>query len=243
MLRMLGVAAMLLWLTGCTDDAEPTKVPMTVEASYRLLYNDTLVGSTLFVLDISANGDYRIDAFTVPAGKMKREDKHEVLESSRGSLDGGDIRPAVFEQSVLQGEMLTIATLTFDWEQQLLTLKGPDGSHSVGLLPETHDHLSYLLAAYRLAEAGKGSALIQVSSPEASEENRLEVTGIENMETPLGNFDAVVVLRITPDNHESRQLWYAPKSLPLPLRVLQKHDGNAVDMRLEKVIRYASDPR
>lgn len=238
------LAISLALLTGaCADDEQAIAPPNSAEARYRLLYNDTLVGSALFVLDVDAGGRYRIDAFTVPAGEMRREGPHEVLESSQGVLDAADVRPTMFEHSVMHGDSLALVRLEFDWQRRALRLHGPDGEQAIALLPGTHDRLSYLLAARHLAASGEGRRLIQVASVDASEESQLEVAGRESIDVPSGRYDAVGVRRITPDGDETRMLWYAPDLSPLPLRVLQSRDGNTVDMQLEEVSRRASGPR
>ncbi|MCB1723126.1 MAG: DUF3108 domain-containing protein [Chromatiaceae bacterium] len=235
--------ATLLALTGCEHPVDPLVRPTTIEATYRLLYNDSLVGSSLFVLSIDAAGGYRLDAFTTPAGKMQREQAHEVLETSLGEIDATSVRPALFEESVMHDGDMQIARVRFDWAERALTVDGPEGSRRVALLPGTQDRLSYLLAASRLAAAGAGTHLLQVASAAASEENRLEIEGHEPVTLPLGHFDAVRISRLTPDEQETRTLWFSPDMGPLPLRALQLRDGNSVEMRLEDFTRRPSDPR
>ena len=64
-------AALLVLLAACDGAGSPAaETPLSLEARYRLMYNDTLVGTALFTLEIGADGAYRLDAFTVPAGQM-----------------------------------------------------------------------------------------------------------------------------------------------------------------------------
>jgi hypothetical protein len=83
---------------------------------------------------------------------------------------------------------------------------------------------------------------IRVASTEASEETRLEVTGREAVEVPLGHYRAVGIRHVTPDPDQTRQLWFDTAFAPLPLRVLQVRDGNTVEMQLEDFSRRPSDP-
>lgn len=231
----LALVILLLAAAGCEQPRDPLSAPLTVEATYRLLYNDSLVGTSLFVLDIDNTGHYRLEAFTTPAGKMQRDEQHEVLETSTGAIDADAIRPASFEESVLRDGELAVARLSFDWPQHTLLVQGASGERKVGLLPDTHDRLSYLIAASRLAAAGSGSRLLQVASADASEENRLDVGGHDAITLPLGHYEAVRIERTTPDPRQTRSLWYAPGMSPLPLRALQVSDGNSVEMQLEDV--------
>lgn len=237
MLRLCGTLLAALLLVACSERTPQVEPAMQIEAHYELLYNDTPVGSALFLLDIGDDGNYRLEAFTVPAGKMLQQGAHEVLEASQGRLSEDTILPTTFSRSVMQGESLELASMDFDWQAYAMRVRGPQGQRSVGLLPDTHDRLSYLLAARRLAASGEGAALIQVASLEASEQSSLEVDGREVIVVPLGHFDAVALRRVTPDGGETRRLWYAPETSPLPLRVVQTRDGNTVEMRVKDVSR------
>ena len=90
-----------IWLAACAPPAPPPtekiETPLEIEASYRLLFNEQLVGIALFELEIAEDGNYRIDAFTTPAGQMEDQSDDEVLETSLGKLEAGAIRPALFQ--------------------------------------------------------------------------------------------------------------------------------------------------
>jgi hypothetical protein len=118
-----------------------------------------------------------------------------------------------------------------------MRIEGPAGQRKGALLPDTHDRLSYLLAAQRLAMRGKGEHTIRVATPEASDESRLEFVGADALDLPVGAVDAIVVRRVTVDSNETRQLWFAAQAAPLPVRVLQDRGGNKVEMRLASVSR------
>lgn len=243
--RLAAATGLLVTLLGCEQATPPAKrlAPITVEASYRLLFNDALVGNSLFMLEIDADGRYALQSFTTPAGKMQRDATHEVLETSRGSIGADGVRPLEFEESVVQDGELALARLTFDWPRRSLAVEGPGGRRNIGLLPDTQDRLSYLLDAARLAGSGDDSRLLQVASAEAAEETLLRVQGEDSLSLPAGEFSAVRVERRTPDEDTSRELWFAPELMPLPLRALQASDGNHVEMQLEHLNQRRNDPR
>ncbi len=238
------VAGMALsLLLGCTPPPQTLSQPMAVEATYRLLFNEQLVGMALFALEIHADGSYQLEAFTSPAGKMRQAAGHEVLEISRGTIDGTGIRPQRFEHSVMQDENIEVVELQFDWDGQALQLRGRNGTQRVALLPDTHDRLSYLLAANRLA-AGSGTAQsIKVATLDSTDDVRLEADGRERVTVPLGTYPARRVRRIAPTVEEDRVLWFDTTLSPLPLRVLHEADGNRVEMQLESLNGRPSGPR
>lgn len=233
----------LLLTAACESTRDPLAEPMQVEADYRLLFNDLLVGHALFVLQIEPDRRYRFEAFTVPAGQMERAEGHEILEVSQGVIDAGAVRPLRFDHSVMRDGQIELLQLLFDWDRQRLALQGSSGSREISLSPGTHDRLSYLLAARRLAAAGEGTLPIRIASHENSEQAVLQVIGPTPIAVPLGHYQAVGVERTGPDAQERRQLWFDPKFVPLPLRVVHLRDGSTVEMQLEGISRRPIDPR
>jgi hypothetical protein len=226
---------LLLAVTACTPAPQPLE-PIAVEAGYRLLFNGNLVGNALFALHLEADGTYLIEAFTVPAGQMQQTGRHEILESSRGSVGDQGIRPQRFEHSVMQDGRVEAFSFVFDWEAGVLRLiGGKDGERTVGLLPGTHDRLSYLLAARQLAVAAEGILQIQIASPDSAEKTRLEVMPDEVMEIPLGRYQATGIRRVSAEPNETRALWFNPGLSPLPLRVVRTWGGNTAEMQLESL--------
>lgn len=227
-------AALCGWLSGCEA---PPPIPETLdhEASYRLLFNGEPVGDALFTLQLE-DGNYRIDAFSVPAGKMAHANGHEVLESSRGQAGAAGIRPLRFHHSVREDDRFALLDLAFDWERRRLTLTRGDEVRTLALLPGTHDRLSYLLAGRELARAGEGLLALQVAGPDATEETVLEVTTSEDLDLPAAHYRAVKIRRVTPEQDETRALWYALAQCPLPVKVLHETTDSTVEMVLQRCV-------
>lgn len=237
---LLSLAALL---GACSQTAPQPPQAVKLTADYQLTFNDALVGRVMFDLDIAADGHYQIEAFTTPAGTMGTADDLEVLEISRGTLDSEQVRPVRFEHSVMQSERLEVVSLSFDWEGRQLAVLNGEASQQLGLLPDTHDRLSYLLIAGRLSRETSGELQhIQVASVEATEETVLQSIGQADVEVPLGHFAATGIRRLTPDETEERELWYDQALSPLPLRVVRRWDGNVVEMQIESIQREEVQP-
>jgi hypothetical protein len=235
----------LLALTAACEQQSDTPAPLSsVEAGYRLLFNDALVGNAFFALEVEPDGGYRIDALTVPAGQLQKAADHEVLEFSSGRLENGRILPQRFVHSVMQNQQIEeVVSLRFDWPQRALYLRNADQERRASLLPDTYDRLSYLLMAYRLAARAGGLQQIQIASAEATEAAVLEITGKSRIEVPLGTYQATGVRRVSALPGETRMLWFDVTASPLPLRIVRQWDSNTVDMQLETFSRPRSDPR
>ena len=235
--RLLGLAGLCGCLIACGSDTQDRRTrSLNYEASYQLLFNDAPVGEALFTLHVSDDGDYRIQAFTVPSGKMTQAEGHEVLESSQGTVNGDYIQPVHFRHSVMEDGELSLLDLAFDWENGAMVLSNGEESRQIALLPDTHDRLSYLLAAKRLAAAGEGLVTMQIAGPQATEASVLEAEPSIEIEVPAGRYQAVGIRRLTPESEEKRVLWYAPTDCPLPLKVIHETTDNTVDMVLRHCI-------
>jgi len=226
-----------LALAACSPTPQTPSGPVAVEAGYRLLFNDLLVGNALFVLEIDHGGNYRIDAFTTPAGQMAESGGHEILESSQGVIDSKGVRPRRFDHSVMADQDVDATSLVFDWDKHMLRVSSPEAEHAAALSPGTQDRLSYLLTAWRLAVLGKGSEQVKIASTKSTEDTQLQVTGEEAIDVPLGHYDSIAIRRVTPEPNVIRALWFDTDLSPLPLRVVHGWAGNTVDMQLESVSR------
>jgi len=232
-----------LMLTACSPTQPLPIDPVKLEATYRLTFNDVLVGNSLFVLEITTDGNYRIEAFSTPAGEMQQDDDHGVLETSQGRIDRQGVRAQRFEKSTMTAGQTRIDRLLFDWDNRLQRRIGENGERTDALLPDTQDRLSYLLAASRLALARKGTAQVRIVSTGKTDETRLQVTGEETIKVPFGHHRTVAIRRHTPEPNVIRALWFDTGLSPLPLRVVHGWAGNTVDMQLESLTRQPNHPR
>jgi hypothetical protein len=241
--RRAGLVSLALLLAACGPTPRELPEAVAVEATYRLQFNDVLVGHALFALKISSDGAYSIDAFTTPAGQMRQDSVHEVLENSRGKIDSRGVRPERFDRSVMLDREVTLQRLAFDWEHRRLRYTAGKEARVDALLPGTQDRLSYLLAAWRMVTADEAAMEIQIASVEAVEQTRLEVIGEETIEIPLGRYETVAVRRSTPQPNQIRAIWFKTDLSPLPLRVVHGWAGSTVDMQLESLSRNPDRPR
>lgn len=242
-LRTLLLLVLTLAAAGCGQQVAPWPQPYRADASYRLTFNGSLVGEALFSLEIDRAGRYRLQALTVPAGKMARAAGHEILEVSEGTLSEAGVRPARFDYSVIDAERGEHITLEFDWDAGQLALHA-GGEHSrTALFPGVQDRLSYLLSARLLALHGAAPRRLQIAAPDSAQLVRLEPAGRRTLETAAGPVEAVGVRRLALAGDEVREIWFDPGADPLPLRLGHGAEGSRVEMELVLLSRRPSDPR
>jgi hypothetical protein len=242
MRRLMAAAAgtALLLLPGGIGDRLDTG-PEATEAAYALHFNDELVGHAYFVLAIDHVGRYRLEAFSIPAGKLSRAADQEVLETSVGVHRPIGTRPAGFSYSLVDGNRTERIDMRFDWAGQRLLLQGPSGEVQLALLPGTQDRLSYLLVARRLAHHGDGAERLPVATLQATVESRLSVVASEPLDTPAGRFDAVAVERVSADEEGHRRIWFdVDGACRLPLRIEQVSGENRTLMQLQRCATVAN---
>jgi hypothetical protein len=244
--RQLTLLVLFAWLAaGCERTPQLGERPLAAEASYRLLFNEEVVGEALFSLAVEADGGYRLQVLTVPAGRMARPQAHEILETSTGVLSEGSARPTSFEYSALDGDRAERIVLRFDWEARRLELSADSGERRLALGPGVQDRLSYLLEARRLAFIGQGQRALQIAGPDGAVTVRLEPLGRQLLETPAGPVAAVGVSRTPVGDSQDpvREIWFDAAEGILPLRVAHGAEGGRVTMERLLFTRLPRDPR
>lgn len=239
---LIGVGLSLL---ACSDDklSSPPSAPLATEATYKLTFNDMLVGTALFIVESNNEGHYKIETLTVPAGQMSNiAENEEVLEISEGELAADAVKPNRFHYSVMRDGMINAVDVAFDWDKARMNIRSGDASSSAGLSNDTQDQLSYLLVARQLAMRGHGGVELKIASLDSTEDTRLEIIGRKKITVPLGDLDAVGIRRVGSDPAVDRELWFELSTSALPLRITQQWEGNAIEMVLESLSPTPSDP-
>ena len=89
----LAAGLALSLLLGCTPLPQTLSQPMAVEATYRLVFNEQLVGMALFALQIHADGSYELE---VPY----RDPRELIMDILRYGPDVEVVGPADLRQKV-----------------------------------------------------------------------------------------------------------------------------------------------
>ena len=165
-----------------------------------------------------------------------------IEEESRFSIDDGQVRSSYysFEQS---GAGSRSRSQQFDWDKATvdytvnedsaqMPLEGPDIEGPV------LDELNAMLYLRHQVSQGATEIHYQAFDVDEIDDFLYRVTGEERVETPLGEFDAVVVERIRdPDSKRSTTLWLA-KNWAYLLVKLEQIDSK--DRKIEMLVKNAS---
>ncbi|MDX3907052.1 MAG: DUF3108 domain-containing protein [Pigmentiphaga sp.] len=160
---------------------------------------------------------------------------------STGKVGAGGLQPVRYQET----RNKRVKTAEFDAAGGRLRL--PSGDEET-LEPGTQDRMSVLLqlAAIGRADAGAfaaGKVLpFRVAGSSRSDNWRFRVVGKETLSTPMGNMEAVHLVRERDhDDGQKVEVWLAPGHDWLPVRVLSNEaDGDFLDQVVAKIERPAS---
>jgi hypothetical protein len=203
-------------------------------ATYLLLFNGELVGHAYLKLSVEADDRYRFEIFTLPAGRMDAEERHEILESSRGTLGAVSVRPERYDYSMRTSMATALFAQKFDWQAGKLLIRSDSEQTEVALEPGSQDRISYILLARQMAAQKDAAALeLAVVGLEATLKTELKPLPPRTVDTGIGPLEAVGIERSTAEQKYLRKLWFAPARDYVPVLIEQSWEKGEVRMVLE----------
>lgn len=234
---MIRVLLLLLSVQPVASMAGPAS-QQAFRATYQLLFNGELVGQAYLKLSIEAGERYRFEIFTLPAGRMAEEGRHEILESSKGTLGAVSVRPERYDYSMRTSMATALFAQEFDWQAGKLWIRSDSERTEVALEPGSQDRISYILLARQLAATRDAGVLkLAVVGLEATLITELKPLPPRTVDTGIGPLEAVGIERSTAQQKYLRKLWFAPARDYVPVLIEQSWEKGAVRMVLETLSR------
>ncbi len=177
---------------------------------------------------------FRSDGGRYEMSSSTRSALYKARQDSRGTLQGRVLRPAEYTEQTQRREP---ATTTVDWPAGTIRFSAaPDVAGSV--VPLLQDRLSMLLQlGERAQRQGDGDVVLPVAGLRSVADYRFERRGAESIELPAGTFDAVRLQRRDPVRQEAVEVWLAPGSCWLPVKLRFTDERGVV---IENQLRRAS---
>ncbi|HEX9398373.1 MAG TPA: DUF3108 domain-containing protein [Burkholderiales bacterium] len=203
--------------------------PARIEIAFEMTRNDTAMAETLERLE---HADGRYELIETWTGKGVYALMGTIKRTSRGLISARGSRPLEFSD---ERTGRTPARAWFDWEAKTLAMEYKDPRRVEPLPLNAQDRLSFLLALSFLPGRAESTSFA-VFDGRGQSRQEYRISGRERLKTPAGEFDTVVVERIS-GNDEAR-LWLAVElgHLPVRLLVVQK-DGTRLEQTAIRITR------
>ena len=220
--RLPGVlfAALVLLICGTAQ-----ALPRGFSASYDV----QLAGFTLGKADLELTRDgetYRYSSFTRSTGLFSFMYDLRIHEFSQGHITKGDVKPELYEYH-RRGKKSRDGRLTFDWKDKQVTndIRGKVWQMAIPL--NTVDRMASQLALMQDLSDGKKNLTYNIADGGKLKQFKLREVGHENIDTPVGRFATVKVVREAEDHENRTTFWCAPDLQYLPVKVehWDKDDG------------------
>lgn len=150
-----------------------------------------------------------------------------IFESSQFQVKNSTIQPLtyVYKRSVL-GKKRN-AEVHFDWSNLQVTNKVGDKPWQMGIKPGVQDKISYQLLLQQDVAAGIKDVTYNVADGGHLKKYRFKTEGIEIINAPIGEYEAIRVVRVR-DKESERQtfIWFAPE---LNYQIIKLHQVEKKD--------------
>jgi hypothetical protein len=198
------------------------ELPQRLEIEYDLLRNGSRVAE--IVGRFERNGkEYRLTESWRGRGVYALLGR--AMRTSVGVLVAGRAHPLEYTD---ERSGRDTARAWFDWKGNVLTSRYKGKTRTEAIPPNAQDRLSFVLAL-SMAPNGAKRGDYHVVDGRGTSHHVYEFAGRERVQTPVGEFDALKVVRAKDD--ERVEIWLAPAFGGLPVRVL----GIEGDTRFEQV--------
>jgi hypothetical protein len=209
-------------------------------ADYRLLFNGDHVGDARFSLQLKADNQYSFESFTRPAGIMNKDDtRHEILEASSGSLQGGTPVPEHYYTAVKTANGTNMLEFFYDWKTMTLIRKDDNDQQETELKKHSQDRLSYLLQAMKLAANHRNSAKVPLITSAGTKQLTIRKRNRRYMNTAAGRVLSQKLELSYGIEAPDRSLWLSLDHGYLPVLLEQKTDKGVVRMELTAILQGA----
>lgn len=191
------------------------------EATYKLYGNGMEIGvmSRAFTQSESNSNEYIYRSETHTTGLAAIFYKDRIIEQSKLIMIERDIRPLDYSYQRTGGKKDRIINVSFDWNNQKITNVINDTTMHMPLNNNVLDKLLYQYAIMLdLKKNNFPSAYAFVDGRKIKTYN-FNLAGEEDLETPIGIFKTIKVVRHKPGSEDKTYLWCAPALQYLPIKV------------------------
>lgn len=180
--------------------------------------SSTYIGEMRHNLEILEDGHYMLQAELRTVGLARLFKSYNLSQTSRGSVTpNGDLKPEEFSEERIDEHGKQDASSRFDWNRHVADFA--NGTQET--LPDhSQDILSFL---YQLSQESFDRELVPltISNGKKLESYQLEVSGVEDVITPMGKLRTLHLRKMHDRGEEGLEIWLGLEYRMLPVKFLQ----------------------
>ena len=180
------------------------------EAEYLLYARNTKAARVTRSLARLDDGSYEYRSETKTVGLVSLFKKVHIVETSRLSVDGDLLKPAYYSYKRSGYKKKRDVSIEFNRETNKIKNTINDDFWHMPLEPDVLDKLLYQLAIMRDLQDGRTPVSYRIADGGGIKTYSFEKLGEEVVETPLGSFNTIKMLRHKPGSSRKSVFWCAP---------------------------------
>jgi hypothetical protein len=178
----------------------------------------TYIGDMRQNLEILEDGHYVLHAELRTVGLARLFKRYNLTQTSRGMVtENGDLKPEEFSEERVDEHGKQAASSRFDWNRHVADLAN---GRQEPLPDHSQDILSFL---YQLSQESFDRELVPltISNGKKLEHYQLEVSGVEDVITPMGKLRALHLRKMHQPGEEGQEIWLGLEYRMLPVKFRQ----------------------
>lgn len=230
-----GCAAALLFLLSGAAAA----LPQTFSARYEVTHSGLTLGEARVDYRQIGSDQYRYSSYTRPLGVAALLLRSEIREVSQGSISADGFRPDHYEYK-RTGRNARQADLTFDWDNRQVINSISGAPWKMTIPEDTLDRMVSQLQLMHDLAADEKDLSYPIADGGRIKHYTLRIVGRETVQTPVGRFEALKIIRLADNDKRATTFWCAPALDYLPVRVDHREKGDNFTMSLRDLYGFSS---
>lgn len=207
-------------------------LPQTFSARYEVTYSSLTLGEARVDYRQIGSDRYRYSSHIKPLGVAALLLRSEIIEVSQGSIEDDGFRPDRYEYR-RTGRNSKRADLVFDWKHMKVIDSVSGDPWKMAIPDDTLDRMvSQLQLMHDLAVHEKDLTYL-IADGGHIKEYTLRIVGRERLNTPLGTYDTLKIVRVSDSDKRATTFWCAAALDYLPVRVDHREKGDNFSMTLQ----------
>jgi len=225
MCKSLNTILWLLLLGSFNVAASPGQLPQPFSASYSLHSMGTRIATMKRSFASLESGIYLYYSETNTDGLLALLRKDQIIEKSTWQFTEGQLQPLLYSYLHTGGKKNRNVEINFDWSARKITNSINGSSWQMPIQAYIMDKLLYQLAIMYDLDKGMNKISYAIADGGKIKTYDFELVGKEVVNTPIGDFDALKLVRHKSNTNQKTAIWCAKELGYLPVKVENVEDN------------------